>query len=122
MLQNEAIRVVLRKRVSDRVSVDQPLSEAKQCSVTTLALRASYRQAWNFFSTSERRRMFKTTQRLNMWRSERSTRQNKGDTFPEQDVRDSLLSRLCKCWNELPADVKTAETKSAVKAKLKQIF
>ena len=119
VIQNEAMRVVLRKKVSDRVTVEQLLSETNQASVTALALRASCRQAWNFFSTLERRKLFKTSQRLNMWSSERFTRQNNSDTFP---VKDSLLSRMSKCWNELPIDVKAAESKSAVKAKLKQII
>ena len=122
VLQNEAMRVVLRKRVSDKMSVEQLLNETRQSSVATLALRATYRQSWNFFSTLQRRRLFNTSHRLDKWGNERATRQNQGDTFPEQDVRNSLLSRLCKCWNDMSVDLKATASKYAVKAKLKQIF
>ena len=122
VLQNEAMRTVLHKRLADKVSEKDLLKKCGQHSVAVLSLRATNNQAWNFLGSSERRSGFELQHRLCNWKQDRPTRQNSGDSFPEQLVKNSLLSRITKCWNQLPIDIKSARSKKVANAKIKAMF
>jgi len=122
VLQNKAMRSVLQVRVSEKIPEQELLQRCRQSSVTCLALRATYNQSWAILSSQERRQMFGISERLSSWKGVRVTRQTYSDTFPEQSAKNSLLSRLAKCWNNMPTDIKNLQVKSAVKAKIKQLI
>jgi len=122
-LQNEAMRIVLGKRLVDKVSEASLLQQCQQLPVSSLALRAHSNLSWSLLSSSEKQSTSGVRERLDRWQSNRNTRQNNKDTFPTQGTgTDTLLARLTACWNNLPEDIKASETKKQAAYKIKKLY
>ena len=121
-LQNEAMRVILGKRLADKVTQQSLLQQCNQTSVRDHALRAHYNLSWSLLSSPCRRTCSGLERRLDFWQKEKSTRQNLRNSFPKQQNKDTLLSRLTECWNILPEDIKNTKKKEQATYKIKCLF
>ena len=122
-LLNEAVRAALGLKRVDRISEEELMQRSGQLKVSALAERALINHAWNALATEDRRSVSEIARRVEWGQTNRVTRQNQGIlTIPPQSLQNTLVAKACQVWNFLPEDIRSEQSKSAVKTKIKYLI
>ena len=116
-LHRSAMKAVLGLGRHDHPPDSELYSRTGQASVQQMAFEATASLAWKCGRDWKANPLAQG--RLKGHFSGRQTRQATQRTFPPQNVKGSLLSRLVEIWEELPKNIRQEEDKEVAKGRIK---